>query len=216
VAATVRAGPVAQVAVDPAVPGRAALAVTGLVDRVDPVRVDPATTDLAAQVGRVDRAVTDLADRVGPVDLVITDLAAQVDLVITDLAAPVDPAAQVGTDRADRVVPALHGTATTIAATSITRRGVMDPHPGAPASRRIRTGAGRFPRQEGVGTTDRSITTATTRTRSGTRDSTSGDSTSSESGSRCKDSPLQTPASPIGGAGVARFASPVAFRRVTV
>ncbi len=127
---------------------------------------------------------------------------------ITDPAAPAitDLVDRVVTDPADRVVPALHGTVTTTAVTSTGLRGVTVPHLGAPASRRIPTGAGRFRRQEGVGTTDRSITTATTRTRSGTRASTSGASTSSEFGSRCKDSPHQTPASPIGGAGVALFA----------
>ena len=188
-------GPGGPGGVDPAARvdlGRADPAVTALVDQVDPARADPATTDLAVQVGLA-----------GLADLAITDLAARVTTDQVDLADPADLAV---TDPAARVDPAVHGTATTTAATSTTRRGVTDPHLGAPASRRIPTGAGRFPRLEGVGTTGRSITTATTRTRSGTRASTSGASTSSEFGSRCKDSPHQTPASPIGGAGVAHFA----------
>jgi hypothetical protein len=158
------------------------------------VRVDPAARAVVAQavVGRADRAVlvpADLADLATTVPAG-PDLADLADLATTDLAARVvpvttDPVAQEITAQVD---PA-DGTATTIAVTSTAHRGVTDPRLGVAESRRGRIGAGRFPRQEGVGTTDQLITTATTRTRSGTRASTSGASTSSECGSRCKDSP---------------------------
>jgi hypothetical protein len=176
-------------------------------DRVDLVIMAP--VDRVVPVDRVDRVVPECTDRADRADLVIM---AQADLVIM---APVDLVIMVGravpecTDRADLVItapagPVARGTATTTAGTSTELRGATDLRRGVPASRPVLTGAGRFPHQEGVGTTDRSTTTATTRTRAGTRGSTSGASTSSESGSRCKDSPRETPASPIGGAGVAR------------
>ena len=203
----------------------AATDLAGRVDRVEPVGqvapgpVDRAATDLADPVAQAARAITDLAD---PVDRVTTDPADLVDRVTTDPAVPVglvttDPADPVGlvtTDPADLVapdstvreapaVPAAPGTAMTTAATSTTLRGGTDPHPGVLASRRDRHGTGRFRRPVDGGTTGRSTTGATRKRLSGTRSSTSSASTSSEFGSRCKDSPRQTPASPIGGAGVA-------------
>ena len=64
-----------------------------------------------------------------------------------------------------------------------------DPHLRVLARRRGRHGTGRFRRPVDRGTTARSITGATTKTRSGIRSSTSGASTSSESGFRCEDDP---------------------------
>jgi hypothetical protein len=201
-AATDLVGPVAQAAqlapdpVDPVGPAATDLAV--LVAQVDPV--DRAITDPAGPAAQADQAITDQAD------LVTTDPAgpaAQVDRAATDPAAPAitDPAGLVATDPVDRA----HGTAMTTAATSTALRGAMDPHPGVPASRRDRDGTGRFRRPVDRGTTVRSTTGATRKRLPGTRSSTSSGSTSSEFGSRCKDSPHQTPASPIGGAGVAHL-----------
>jgi hypothetical protein len=177
-----RVGQAAQLAPDPA-------------DRAGPV--DLAATDLAGPVDRVDLAITAPAARAGPVDLVTTDLAGPVVRAITDPAVPAttDPA---GLER---------GTAMTTAATSTALRGETDPHPGVLASRRDRHGTGRFRRPVDRGTTVRSTTGATRKRLPGTRSSTSSASTSSEFGSRCKDSPHQTPASPIGGAGVAHLAA---------
>jgi hypothetical protein len=193
VAATDRAGPVgqaAQLAPDPAI-------------------TDPA--DLAGPVDRVDLVTTDPADLAGPVDLVTTDLAGPVDRV--DLVTTV-PAALVVRATTDPAVPATtdpagleRGTAMTTAATSTALRGETDPHPGVVASRRDRHGTGPFRRPVDRGTTVRSTTGATRKRLPGTRSSTSSASTSSEFGSRCKDSPHQTPASPIGEAGVAHLAA---------
>jgi hypothetical protein len=170
-------------------------------------RVAAAATDLAAPVdrvttvlaGRVDLVTTDQAD---PADQATTDLAATdlADLVTTDLAAPVTtdladqattgPVAPEPTAPAD---PAHRGTAMTTAGTSTAPRGETDPHPGVPASRRDRPGTGRFRHPVGGGMTGRSTTGATRRPRSGTRSSISSASTSSEFGSRCKESPSRRP-----------------------
>jgi hypothetical protein len=144
-------------------------------------RADPATTDPAAQVDLVTMARAD-QETTGPADRVDPD----------------------STDPVDRVVLE-RGTATTTAATSTTLHGVMDPHRGAGAIRHDRTGTGHFRRPVAGGTKARSTTGATRKRLSGTRSSTSSASTSSEFGSRCKDSPHETPASPIGGAGVAHL-----------
>ena len=173
------------------------------VDRVDPVgQVAP---------DPVDRAATDLADPAVPEARAITDPADPVttDLVTTD---PADPVITAPVDRVDLattgpVVPAPHGTAMTTAATSTTLRGGTDPHPGALASHRDRDGTGHFRRPVDRGTTGRSTIGVTRKRLSGTRSSTSSASTSSEFGSRCKDSPPQTPAPPIGGGGRCPFAS---------
>jgi hypothetical protein len=188
------------------VPVGRALDLAGPAARADPaatdpvVRVDLATTDLAVPVVRVDPVTTDLAVQVDPVDPATTDLAGRVDPVITDRAVLVARDSTGPVDRAGRVD---RGTAMTTAATSTTRHGATAPHPGVPVSRRGRRGIAHFRRPVAPGTTGRSTTSGTTKTRSGTRSSTSSDSTSSEFGSRCKDLPHQTPASPIGGAGVA-------------
>ena len=105
------------------------------------------------------------------------------------------------TARAGRVAPAL-GTAMTIAAISTELRGVTDQ----------RLGAGEPPRPAW----DRPLPPPGAPWNYGpinywgyqetpywNPSSTSSGSTSSEFGSRCKNSPHQTPASPIGGAGVA-------------
>jgi hypothetical protein len=162
----------------------------------------PAVTD------PVDRATTDPAD---PVDRATKDPADPVDRATTD---PADRATTVpecagpaGLVTTVPAVPAALGMAMTIAATSTAPPGETDPHLGVQASRRIPTGADRFPRRVDGGEVARSTTTATTKTRCGTRGSTSGASTSSESGSRCKESPRTTPASPIGEAGVLRMAT---------
>src|SRR3984885_9575819 len=131
-------------------------------------RAAEAATDL---VGRV--------DRVEPVGQVAPD---PVDRAATDLAGQVAQAAQATTD------PVAHGTAMTTAATSTTLRGGTDPHPGVLASHRDRHGTGRFRRPVDRGTTGRSTIGATRKRLSGTRSSTSSASTSSEFGSRCKDS----------------------------
>src|SRR5271155_339845 len=193
---------------DPLPRSRAAEAVTDLAGRVDRVDrgdpVDRATTDPAGPVGqaaRVDLVTT------APAALVvraITDPAVPVDLVTTD---PVDRVAPDSTVREAPAVPVAHGTAMTTAATSTTLRGGTDPHPGVLASHRDRHGTGRFRRPVDRGTTGRSTTGATRKRLPGTRNSTSSASTFSEFGFRCKDSPHRTPASPIGGAGVARLAA---------
>jgi hypothetical protein len=187
--------------------GRVGLAAQLAPDPAD--RAGLAATDLAGPVDRVDLAITDPADLAAPVDLVTTDLAGpvdRVDLVTTAPAALVvraitDPAVPATTDPAGLE----RGTAMTTAATSTALRGETDPHPGVLASRRDRHGTGRFRRPVDRGTTVRSTTGATRKRLPGTRSSTSSASTSSEFGSRCKDSPHQTPASPIGEAGVAHL-----------
>src|ERR1700722_4473583 len=169
------------------------------------------------QGGPGDRATTDPA---GPGARVTTDPVGLVDRVTTD---PADRAAQVTTDPAgpdstdlvDRAVPE-RGTAMTTAATSTALRGETDPHPGVLASRRDRHGTGHFRRPVDRGTTGRSTAGATRKRPPGTHSSTSSASTSSEFGSRCKDSPHQTPAPPIGGAGVAHLPVVVPIRPITV
>jgi hypothetical protein len=182
-----RVGQAAQLAPVPVAPDPVGLAATDLA-----ARVDLATTGPVGQAARADLVTTAPAALVVRVDLAITAPAGPVDLVTTD---PVD-----------RAVPE-RGTAMPSAATSTVPRGETDPHPGVQASHRGRPGTGHFPRPVDGGTRARSTTGATTKTRSGTKDSTSGASTSSESGFRCKESPQRTPASPIGGAGVARLAA---------
>jgi hypothetical protein len=187
--ATDRADPVVQAAlVAPADP-----ATTDPVDLVDPA--DQAATVPADQVDLADPATTDPVDLVGQAT---TDPAGRVDPATTD---PADP------ETTDRAGQAVLGTATTIAATSTAPPGETAPRPGAQVSHPGRAGTGRFPRPVDSGTMARSTTTATRRIRCGIPGSTSGASTSSEYGSRCNESPHKTPASPIGEAGVARFAA---------
>ena len=110
-------------------------------------------------------AVTLPPDPMIPVDRAVR--VAQVDPAIT-------PAAQVA-----------RGMGTTSGATSTAHRGAMELALGGPASRRGRHGIDRSPHLEGTGTTARSTTGVTTKRRIGTPDTTSGDLTSSECGSRC-------------------------------
>jgi hypothetical protein len=191
--------------------------------------VAEAATDLAGRVGQAAQLAPDPVDQAGPVGLAATDPVARVDRAITDPAdltgpvdrvttdpvGPVDRATPDSTDLADRVVLE-RGTAMTTAATSTALRGETDPHPGVLASRRDRHGTGRFRRPVDRGTTARSTTGATRKRLPGIRSSTSSASTSSEFGSRCKDSPHQTPASPIGEAGVAHLPVAAPIRPVTV
>ncbi|OBJ39024.1 hypothetical protein A5620_16805 [Mycobacterium colombiense] len=114
-------------------------------------------------------------------------LVARVDPAITP-AGPADPGALAitPTDSVDRILTlAARGTEMTTAATSTGHRGARARHPGVRASRRGRHGIDRFPRPVGAGTTARSTTGATTKPRTGTPVSISGDLTSSECGSRC-------------------------------
>jgi hypothetical protein len=179
--------------------------------RADPVvRADPdpagrETTDLADQEGPVGRATTDLVGRADPADRATTDLVGRADPVDRETTDQADPVDRETTDRVDPAAPAVHGTATTTAATSTAPPGETDPHPGVQASHRGRHGTGHFPRPVDGGMTARSTTGATRKPQTGIPSSTSGASTSSESGSRCNESPPETPASPIGGAGVARL-----------
>jgi hypothetical protein len=138
--------------------------------------------------------------RAGPVDLLV-DPAAQAGPVAPDLAVLVaradldTQAAPVPTVRADRVVPvaqadlavlAVLGTGMPSVATSTEPRGEKDPLLGATASHPGRTGEGHSRRQGVTGMRAQSTTGATKKRPCGIPDSTSGASTSSESGSRCR------------------------------
>jgi hypothetical protein len=178
---------VAEAATDLAVPvGRPA--------QPAPVPVGLVATGRVDLVAQADLATTDPVDRAARVGQVITGLVAQADLATTDPVGPAaravpvitDPAAQDSTDPVDRAVLVPLGTAMTIAATSAVLRGATDLDPGDPANRHDRHGTGRFRRPVDRGTTGRSTTGAIRKRRSGTRSSTSSDSTSSECGSRCK------------------------------
>jgi hypothetical protein len=178
----------------------------------------PAGLVVLAPVGRVVRA--DLGNtqavpvdlvvlRVGPADLVVpavlgitqADLVAQVDLAgpeTTDLADLVVPEttdlAGPAAARVDLAGPAARaglGTGMPSVATSTTPRGATDPHLGERANRHVLRGTGRCRPQVGRGTMARSTTTATRRHRSGIPGLTSLASTSSGSGSRCKESVLR-------------------------
>ena len=163
--------PVVQVAPDPADP-------VVQVATVPADRAAPAAP--VGQVGQVGQATTDPVDSATTVPAVRADPATTVpadraDPDSTDLGAPADQVA--------------HGTGMTSAGISTAPRGETDQHLGVLARRRDRHGTGRFRRPVDRGTTARSITGATTKTRSGIRSSTSGASTSSESGVRCEDDP---------------------------
>ena len=163
-------------------------------DPVDPDRVVTAPRD-QAPADRVDQAPADQAGLVAPAPG-CTAPAGQADQA--GLVAPA-PGCTAPAGQAD---PAAHGMATTSAATSTAPRGATDPHPGALVHHRGRTGTDRSHRPGGSGGMVPSTTGATRKTRCGIPSSTSGASTSSESGSRCNESPHTTPASPIGEAGV--------------
>jgi hypothetical protein len=165
--------------------------------------VDPAAQVDPARVGRVAPAVLENTARADLVDLlvdpaaqVVPDPAALVARADLDTQAALVPMVRVV--RADLVVPvvpvaravpvgqAVLGTGTLSVATSTEPRGEKDPLPGATASHPGRTGEGRSRRPADGGTMARSTTGATKKHPCGTPDSTSGASTSSESGSRCK------------------------------
>jgi hypothetical protein len=177
------------------------------------IRADPAAQVAPARVGQVDPADLGNTVRADPADLPVgpADLAVPADLGNTVRADPADlpavPAARADLDtqaapvsmvRVDLVVPAdqagpvgpadpaVLGTAILSVATSTEPRGEKDPLRGATASHPARTGEGRSRRPADVGTMARSTTGATKKHPSGIPDSTSGASTSSESGSRCK------------------------------
>jgi hypothetical protein len=178
----IRVDPAAQVA--PARAAPVALAVLGNTARADPVDL---LVDPAAQVGPAvlaNTVPTDLVDpaaQVGPAVLantVPTDLVVPADLGNTDLVVPAVPVV-----RAD---PAVLGTGMLSAATSTEPRGAKDPLLGATASHPGRTGEGRSRRQGVTGMRAQSTTGATRKHPCGIPDSTSGASTSSEFGSRCK------------------------------
>jgi hypothetical protein len=80
--------------------------------------------------------------------------------------------------------------ATIFAAASGVPRGATDPHPGVRARRRHRTGTNHFPRLVDSGPTAQSTIGDSTKRPRGTHSSTSGASTSSESGSRCRGTTL--------------------------
>ena len=165
------------------------------------IRVDPAAQVGPVRVVRAGPAVLGNMARADPVDL-LADPAAQVGPDPAALVARADLDTQaalvpmVRVVRADLVVPvaravpvgqAVLGTGTRSVATSTTEpRGDKDPLLGATASHPGRTGEGRSRRPADGGTMARSTTGATRRHPCGTPDSTSGASTSSGSGSRCK------------------------------
>jgi hypothetical protein len=180
----------------------------GQMIRVDPaVRVDP------ARVGQVDPADLGNTVRADPVDLLVVPVGPAVPVGLANtvradpVGLPVDPAAQADLDtqaapasmvRVDLVVPAdqagpvvpagpvVLGTAMLSVATSTEPRGEKEPLLGATASHPGRTGVGRSRHPADGGTMARSTTGATRKHPCGIPDSTSGASTSSESGSRCK------------------------------
>jgi hypothetical protein len=182
---------------DPADPDPVDRAATdpGVLDRADP---DPVVLDRADRVA-TDRAAPETTDPAVPAAPETTDPAVPADPETTDPAVPADPET---TGCAGLAVPAAHGMATTSVATSTGPRGATDPHPGALARHRDRAGTDRFRRPVDSGGMVPSTTGATTKLPCGIPGSTSGASTSSESGSRCNESPHTTPASPIGEAGV--------------
>jgi hypothetical protein len=171
-------------------------------DPVDPARVDPDPVDRAAtDPADPDPADPDRADRVAtaPADRAVPETT---DPAVPAVPETTDPADLETTGCAGLAVPAAHGMGMTSVATSTGPRGATDPRPGALARHRDRAGTDRFRRPGDSGGMAPSTTGATTKLPCGIPGSTSGASTSSESGSRCNESPHTTPASPIGEAGV--------------
>ena len=174
-------------------------------DPVDPARADPDPVDQAATApADPDPVVLARADRVAtaPADRAVPETTDPADRAVPETTDPAVPADLETTGCAGLAVPAAHGMATTSVATSTGPRGATDPRPGALARHRDRAGTDRFRRPVDSGGMAPSTTGATTKLPCGIPGSTSGASTSSESGSRCNESPHTTPASPIGEAGV--------------
>lgn len=169
----------------PPVPTIRAVPAVLVVPVVRVVRVDPEALAATPVVLADRRLAITRADPVDPVvrvapAVLVTTRAALAGLV-APVTIPVLPAVSV-----DRIrTRAARGTEMTTAATSTGHRGAMGRHPGVRASRRGRHGIDRFPRPVGAGTTARSTTGDTTKRRTGTPVSISGDLTSSECGSRC-------------------------------
>ena len=174
----IRVDPAVQVA--PARVGQVGPADLGNTVRAGPVDLPVVPVGPAVPVGLANTVRADPVDLpVGPADRADLDTqAAPVSMVRVDLVVPADPA-----DPAD---PAVLGTAMLSVATSTEPRGEKEPLLGATASHPGRTGDGRSRRPADVGTMARSTTGATKKHPCGIPDSTSGASTSSESGSRCK------------------------------
>lgn len=189
-------------------------------------RVDPAAQeapDPAGPVARVSTArvvpVALPAAPADPVALANTARAVPVDLP----AAPVDPVVLMSTVRAGPVVPAVRvaradlaalGTGMLSVATSTAPHGEKDPLLGATVSHLGQRGIDRSHRPGVTGITAPSTTGATRKHPCGIPDSTSGASTSSESGFRCKSliRPTTTPVSPLGETGVVLTPRPRAAR----
>jgi hypothetical protein len=179
-------------------------------DPVDPARVDPDPVDRAAtdpadpDPADPDPVVLDRADRVAtaPADRAVPETTDPAVPAVPETTDPAVPADLETTGCAGLAVPAAHGMGMTSVAPFTGPRGATDPRPGALARHRDRAGTDRFRRPGDSGGMAPSTTGATTKLPCGIPGSTSGASTSSESGSRCNESPHTTPASPIGEAGV--------------
>jgi hypothetical protein len=184
----------------------------GLVTREPPVvradrgLVDPATrvdlgtpADLVTREARVDLVVlVTLVVRVTPVSPVgLAARATPVDLrditatMVTAGTGPTTPTSTTTISTATTASGAGSARgATTLAVASSMPHGVTDPRPGVRVRRRHRPGTNHFPRRVDSGPTAQSTTGGSTKRRLGTHSSTSGASTSSESGSRCRGSTL--------------------------
>jgi hypothetical protein len=162
----------------------------GLVTRVGlVVRADQGPVALAALVTRDDRVglvtpvgPTGLAVRATPVDLL--------DITATMVTAGTGPTTPTSTTTISTATTASGAGsargATTLAVASSMPRGATEPHPGVRARRRHRPGTNHFPRRADSGPTAQSTTGDSMKRLLGTHSSTSGASTCSESGSRCR------------------------------
>jgi len=168
----------------------------GLVTREPPVvredrgLVDPADREppvvRATREGLVDLAtrvvLTGLAVRATPVD--------PLDITATMVTAGTGPTTPTSTTTISTATTASGAGsargATTLAVASSMPHGATDPPPGVWVRRRHRPGTNHFPRRVDSGPTAQSTTGDSTKRLLGTHSSTSGASTSSESGSRCR------------------------------
>jgi hypothetical protein len=178
---------------DLAVPaGLVVLAPVGRAVRADLGNTQAVPVDLAVLlVGPADLVVPAVLGitQADLVDLAVPETTDLADLVVPETTDLAGPAARV--DLAGLAARADLGTGMLSVATSTTPRGATDPHPGERANRHVLRGTGRCRPQVGRGTMARSTTTATRRHRSGIPGLTSLASTSSGSGSRCKESVLR-------------------------